>query len=77
MPNGRPGDHPLTDLLTHGQLVYGSEADQCIREIAALSRDHELDDWWLAEVAREDDPGAILRKAEARLALLRLRALER
>ena len=75
MPNGRPGDHPLTDLLKHGQSVYGPEADQCIREIATLSRGHELDEWWLAEIARENDPAAILTKAQARLAVLRLRAV--
>ena len=74
MPNGRPGDHPLTDLLKHGRTVYGARADQCIREIASLSIAHELDDWWLAEIAREQDPAAILGKAEARLAQLRAKA---
>ena len=71
MPNGRPGDHPLTDLLKHGQSVYGARADQCIREIASLSTGHELDDWWLVEIAKEEDRAEILRKAEARLAQLR------
>ena len=71
MPNGRPGDHPLTDLLKHGRTVYGPEADTCIREIAALSRGHELDEWWLAEIANEDDPTALLGKARAKLAALR------
>jgi hypothetical protein len=23
MPNGKPGDHPLTDILAHGAEVYG------------------------------------------------------
>jgi hypothetical protein len=71
MPNGRPGDHPLTDLLKHGREVYGPEADACIRAIAALSEGHELDDWWSREIAPEEDPAAILRKAKARLERLR------
>ena len=71
MPNGRPGDHPLTDLLKHGREVYGAEADACIREIAARSKGHELDDWWLREIAQEDDPAEILRRCKARLERLR------
>jgi len=77
MPNERPGDHPLTDLLVHGLPVYGPKADQCIHEMAVLSDGHELDEWWLAEISREEDPAAILRKAEAHLAVIRSRAPER
>ena len=36
MANGRPGDHPLTDVLTHGREVFGPEVDGLIREVAAL-----------------------------------------
>lgn len=36
MPNGKPGDHPLTDLLVHRIPVFGSEADSLIREICQL-----------------------------------------
>jgi hypothetical protein len=36
MANGRPGDHPLTDVLRHGRAVFGPEVDGLIREVAAL-----------------------------------------
>jgi hypothetical protein len=37
MPNGKPGDHPYTDIVIHGRDVYSPRADNLIREIAALS----------------------------------------
>jgi len=27
MPNGRPGDHPLTDITVHKTLTYSRKAD--------------------------------------------------
>ena len=36
MPNGKPGDHPLTDLLVHGMPVFNQHVDTLIREIAEL-----------------------------------------
>ncbi len=48
MPNGKHGDHPLTDLLVHGLDVYSPEADALIRDIArfvALERLRALHDW--------------------------------
>jgi hypothetical protein len=43
MPNGKPGDHPLTDILTHRIEVFGPRIDGLIREIANLSDERELD----------------------------------
>jgi hypothetical protein len=43
MPNGKPGDHPLTDVLVHGMTVFGPRADDLIREIANLGGKAELD----------------------------------
>jgi hypothetical protein len=34
MPNGRPGDHPLTDILVHRLDVFGPEVDEKVRWIA-------------------------------------------
>jgi hypothetical protein len=34
MPNGRPGDHPLTDILQYGASAYGPEIDSLVRELA-------------------------------------------
>ena len=48
MPNGKPGDHPLTDLLVHGMHGYSAEADALIVEIARLVSRRELNelfDW--------------------------------
>ncbi len=39
MPNGKPADHPYTDIVTHGQNVHSSRAANLLREIAKLSDD--------------------------------------
>jgi hypothetical protein len=36
MPNGKPGDHPLTDVVVWGREVYGPDIDPLVREVAAL-----------------------------------------
>lgn len=33
MPNGKPGDHPLTDITVHHLEVFGEACDDLIREI--------------------------------------------
>ena len=50
MPNGKPGDHPLNDILEHGIEIYGEEADELIRGISEFSSRHELYEWWKAEI---------------------------
>jgi hypothetical protein len=42
MPNGKPGDHPLTDILVHHMDVFGSPCDDHIREIVRLGGQTEL-----------------------------------
>jgi hypothetical protein len=37
MPNGKPGDHPLTDILLHDRKIYSPAARDLVREIAALA----------------------------------------
>ena len=34
--NGKPGDHPLTDILVHNLIVFSPEADTLIKEIISL-----------------------------------------
>ena len=49
MPNGKQGDHPLTDILHYKAATYSATAEESIRQIAELvSRDrlYELFDWW-------------------------------
>jgi hypothetical protein len=37
MPNGRPGDHPLTDMLTHDLHPFPPEIETMLREILELA----------------------------------------
>lgn len=37
MPNGKPGDHPLTDILVYGRDVYSARVAALVREIAAIA----------------------------------------
>lgn len=44
MPNGKPGDHPITDIVVHRSRVFGEPFDDLIREIDRVARpaDREL-----------------------------------
>ena len=47
MPNGKPGDHPYTDIMIHGRDVYSRRAAALVRKIASLVDEktrHELAD---------------------------------
>jgi hypothetical protein len=43
MANGKPGDHPLTDILVHELEVFGPAPDALIREICELGGEAELE----------------------------------
>ena len=36
MPNGRPGDHPLTDMLVYGAHPFPQDMETLLREILAI-----------------------------------------
>ncbi len=36
MPAGKPGDHPLTDLLSFGQSGFGPEVDDLVLRMSRL-----------------------------------------
>jgi hypothetical protein len=40
MPNGRPGDHPVYDIVHHGMTVFGSEIDGRVRAISRIANDN-------------------------------------
>jgi hypothetical protein len=40
MPNGRPGDNPITDVTEWNLTVFGPETDALISEIAAFTTDY-------------------------------------
>ena len=42
MPNGKPGDRPLADILVHRSRVFSRKIDSLIREIDALGGRSEL-----------------------------------
>jgi hypothetical protein len=63
MAAGGPQDHPLTDILFYKIEVYGTEADELIRKIAALCSRRELLDWWDREISWSTDREFALRKA--------------
>lgn len=59
MANGRPGDHPVTDILIHGRRVYSPTADALVREIVQLGGREEISDMLLFEyndMAQTDVP---------------------
>jgi hypothetical protein len=37
MPNGRPGDHPYTDIVHHSEGVYSGALDDLVRKVGELS----------------------------------------
>jgi len=43
VPNGKPGDHPITDILLHNIRVFSRKADRLIREICNLGGRDELE----------------------------------
>jgi len=43
MPNGKPGDHPISDITVHQMTVFGPACDNLIREVCEAGRSSELD----------------------------------
>jgi hypothetical protein len=39
VPNGKPGDNPITDVAVWGHAVYGEDIDSLVREIYELLRE--------------------------------------
>ena len=56
MPNGKPGDHPITDILVHHRRVYSKTADALVREIADLGGKDEIADMLLTEYNEYSKP---------------------
>ena len=70
MPNGKPGDHPLTDIIIHGATVYGVKTDGLIRKISMLCSWDELHEWWNREIGWGGTESTALAKAQSRYDLL-------
>lgn len=67
MPNGKPGDHPITDLFVHNHDVYGNEADKIIKDIAKIIGRKQTEDWLEKEIGWSNDKEAILEKCRKKL----------
>ena len=55
MPNGKPGDHPLTDIVHYGSSSYPDEINELVREMAKHPRFEFIRDR-VADILWEDWP---------------------
>jgi hypothetical protein len=44
--NGKPGDHPITDLMIHHIAVYGEPLDTQLHQLGELMSYQRLCDWF-------------------------------
>ena len=75
MPNGKIGDHPLTDMLIHDQIVYSKRATELIRKVVALADEktkRELSDRLLSDFNEYSSPDVGKLEAELESLLNRL-----
>jgi hypothetical protein len=78
MPNGKPGDHPLTDILIHKIEVFAPHVDALIREIVELGGERALEsevNLVMLDPRFPSDRSADLSDLEAQLESLRDRLL--
>jgi hypothetical protein len=76
MPNGKIGDHPVSDILVHRKTVYGNEADELIRRMDELSGTKEVYEWWEREIGWSANPQTVLGKARSKVSALEKKARE-
>lgn len=50
MAAGRPGDHPLTDVLSSGLEIYGKEANEFLKKLGELLSKREINDFREQEI---------------------------
>jgi hypothetical protein len=44
--NGKPGDHPITDLMVHHMRVYGEPLDTQLHQLGELMSYERLCEWF-------------------------------
>jgi len=66
--NGKPGDHPITDIVCHNLSVFGEPTDSHIRKLSKLMDHHRLCDWF--ERLPADKPEVVSRAVEQKLAAM-------
>ena len=76
MANGRPGDHPFTDILHHGSSEFGDPVDSIVKEMSIHPlffkvRDNVADLLWeKSPVGRQAEKEALLVETEIALAAI-------
>ena len=48
MPNGKPGDHPITDVMIHNSVVFSEPWDSELRKIVDLLGYEGTHEWFNA-----------------------------
>ena len=56
MPNGKPGDHPITDITVHKARVYSELADTLIGKIIGLGGEREIENLLLVDYSPYASP---------------------
>lgn len=68
MPNGRPGDHPFTDIIYHGSSEFGEPVDSLVKELSKTNgfdevREEVSDILWQHSVLGAERPDESREKA--------------
>jgi hypothetical protein len=89
VPNGKPGDHPLTDLIHWKSPVYGEPVDSLLREVLQLGGESILDrsPWlerlwdlwprWTRDAVKDGEIAALVEPLTQLRNRLRTEAIER
>ena len=56
MPNGKPGDHPITDIIIHKKSVYSKKIDKLIRDIVEFGGRSEIEEILITRYNNLDNP---------------------
>jgi hypothetical protein len=76
MANGKPGDHPITDVMVHNSVVFGDPWDSEFRGILELLGFERAHDWFNTECWSKEDH-AIRLAISKKLIALRQEARDR
>ena len=73
--NGKPGDHPITDIMVHQIAVFGEPVDSQLRQLGELMSYQRLCDWF--DLHSSKSPEELQPLVAAKLQELRQDAQER
>jgi hypothetical protein len=67
MPNGKPGDHPITDIVKHKIPTYSPEIDALVRKLVELGYADKVEQILFAHsgLPNEEENGKIRKALEA------------